>query len=83
MIKTPLRGLKDRHDPPIQGLLLGFLAIAIALGVSSAADNLIDQVVVLWYVFAIAGAANWAAREARKPDLERTPSPLPVATSSV
>jgi O-antigen ligase len=62
MIRTPWKALRTATDPLQRGILLGFLAIAVAIGVASLADNLINQVVVLWYVFAFAGCANWAAR---------------------
>lgn len=64
MIRTPARALRRYDDDLRRGILLGFLAIAVALAISSLADNLINQVVVLWYVFALGGCASWAARRA-------------------
>jgi O-antigen ligase len=64
MIRTPMRSLRIATDGLQRGILVGFLAISVALAVASLADNLINQVVVLWYVFALGGCASWAARRA-------------------
>ncbi len=77
MILTPLRGLRQATDPLQRGLMLGFLAGAVALAVASLADNILDQVVVLWYVFAFAGCATWAARRAAQS--RATSAPVLVA----
>ena len=79
MIRTPLRALRKYDDDLRRGILLGFLAIAIALAISSMADNLINQVVVLWYVFALGGCASWAARHADPPAGDQPETPLTVA----
>ena len=79
MIRTPMRALRKYDDDLRRGILLGFLAIAIALGISSMADNLINQVVVLWYVFALGGYASWAARHAGDPAGDQPEPPLTVA----
>jgi O-antigen ligase len=64
MIHTAWKGLKVATVRLHRGILLGFMSISVALAVASLADNLINQVVVLWYVFALAGCASWAARRA-------------------
>src|SRR6476646_6410277 len=79
MIRTPFRALRKYDDDLRRGILLGFLAIAIALAISRLADNLINQVLVLWYVFALGGCASWAARRADKPASDQLESPLTVA----
>ena len=80
MIRTPWKALKIATDPLHRGILLGFLAIGVALAVASLADNLINQVVVLWYVFALAGCASWAARRAAQASLTDPTSPQPAVT---
>ena len=66
IIRTPWKALKIATDPLHRGILLGFLSIGVALAVASLADNLINQVVVLWYVFALAGCASWRRAGRRK-----------------
>lgn len=80
MIRTPWKALKIATDPLHRGILLGFLSIGVALAVASLADNLINQVVVLWYVFALAGCASWAARRAAQASLTDPTSPQPAVT---
>jgi O-antigen ligase len=80
MIRTPWKALKIATDPLQRGILLGFLSIGVALAVASLADNLINQVVVLWYVFALAGCASWAARRAAQASLTDPTIPLPAVT---
>ncbi len=83
MIRTPLRSLREASDGLQRGILLGFLAISVALAVASLADNLINQVVVLWYVFALGGCASWAARRAAgHASTLQPPSPQPVDTAA-
>jgi O-antigen ligase len=81
MIRTPWKALRTATDPLQRGILLGFLAIGVALGVASLADNLINQVVVLWYVFAFAGCASWAARRAAQQAGPADSSLLPADTA--
>jgi putative inorganic carbon (HCO3(-)) transporter len=80
MIRTPWKALKVATDPLQRGILLGFLSIGVALTVASLADNLINQVVVLWYVFALAGCASWAARRAAQTSLTDPTSSQPAVT---
>ena len=82
MIRTPCEGAARCATDPLQrGILLGFLAIGVALAVASLADNLINQVVVLWYVFALGrlrelGGAPGGASVLDRPDVPPTrPSP--------
>ena len=44
---------------------LAFVGVITAVVVTSVAANLLGQVVLLWYVFALAGAAAWVSRHRR------------------
>jgi O-antigen ligase len=44
---------------------LAFVGIVTALVVTSVAANVLGQIVLLWYVFALAAAAAWVARHHR------------------
>ena len=84
MIRTPCAGAPTVPDGPLQrGILLGFLAISVALAVSSMADNLINQVVVLWYVFALGGLRELGGASKRRCCLRqpRSRPPNPSITS--
>ena len=62
-----LIGVAARANRRAQGarartVALAFVGVITAFVVSSIAANLLGQVVILWYVFALAGAAAWVAR---------------------
>jgi O-antigen ligase len=50
------------EGPQARTIALAFAGVAAALIVASAAANLLGQVVILWYVYALAAAAAWVGR---------------------
>jgi O-antigen ligase len=50
------------EGPKARTIALAFAGVAAALVVASAAANLLGQVVILWYVYALAAAAAWVGR---------------------
>ena len=47
---------------------LAFLAASVAVVVASISDNLIGNVAVMWYFYALAAAAAWCLWSSRSPD---------------
>lgn len=70
-VRTSYAGTLDR------GVAVGFWGVAIAFALVSVAANLISNVVVLWYVFAMGAAASAVVRRQR--EQERMLMPVPVA----
>ena len=67
VLLAALIGVAARANRRAQGarartVALAFVGVITAFVVSSIAANLLGQVVILWYVFALAGAAAWVAR---------------------
>ncbi len=61
-VRTAWRAYRVAPPGIQRGIALGTLAFSVALGLVSIADNINDQVVLLWYVFAFMAMANWIAR---------------------
>jgi hypothetical protein len=57
------------------------VGVVSAFVVASAAANLLGQVVLLWYVFALAASAAWVARHhaVKVDDLDPARSPVNVS----
>lgn len=70
-VRTSYAGTLDR------GVAVGFWGVAVAFVLVSAAANLISNVVVLWYVFAMGAAAS--AVVSRQREQERALMPAPVS----
>lgn len=61
-IRTSLRALRVARPGLQRGVALGALSYSIAFAVVSVAENMSNQVVLLWYIFTIMAMANWIAR---------------------
>jgi O-antigen ligase len=61
------------EGPQARTIALAFAGVVAALIVASAAANLLGQVVILWYVYALAAAAAWVGRHG---SVRLTPRPV-------
>ena len=61
------------EGPQARTIALAFAGVVTALIVASAAANLLGQVVILWYVYALAAAAAWVGRHGSVHLLPRRP----------
>ena len=57
---------------------LAFVGVVSSFVVTSVAANLLGQVVLLWYVLALAAAAAWVGRHGAVPVGPRPPKPSPA-----
>lgn len=77
------------REPRAVTVALGFVGVMSAFVVSSVAANLLGQVVLLWYVLALAGAAAWVSRHGAvrvgppSADVEQPPVRDPLADPSL
>ena len=62
LVGVAVGALRQARGPSARTVALAFAGVVAAFVVTSAAANLLGQVVLLWYVFAVAGAAAWVAR---------------------
>ena len=61
------------EGPQARTIALAFAGVVTALIVASAAANLLGQVVILWYVYALAAVAAWVGRHGSVHLLPRRP----------
>jgi O-antigen ligase len=78
-ISLGYRAYRAARAPTERGIGLAFLSVSIALAIASLTDNLISNVAVLWYFYALAACAAWCLRTAR--DIA-PPSPQPSQIES-
>jgi O-antigen ligase len=62
-ISIGFRAFRAAMSPTNRAISLAFLAVSIALAVASLTDNLLTNVGVVWYFYALAGCATWCLRE--------------------
>jgi O-antigen ligase len=61
-ISVGYRAFRAAREPTNRAISLAFLSVSIALAIASLTDNLISNVAVLWYFFALAACATWCLR---------------------
>jgi O-antigen ligase len=92
LVGAAVRAWRRAHGPRATTIALAFAGVVPAFVVTSLAANLLGQVVLLWYVLALAAAAAWVGRHGTvlsgpppasaepQPAVDRTPDPsLPAA----
>jgi len=57
-----LRGLRETEEGPFHGLVVGFTGVFVAFCILSIVSNVITQLVIFWYVAALAALAVAAPR---------------------
>ena len=57
-----LQGLRDTEEGPFHGLVVGFTGVFVAFCILSLVSNVITQLVIFWYVAALAALAVSAPR---------------------
>jgi putative inorganic carbon (HCO3(-)) transporter len=62
MVGVAVGAHRRASGPSARTIALAFAGVVAALIVASAAANLLGQVVILWYVYALAAAAAWVGR---------------------
>ena len=61
-ISVGYRAYRAARSPTTRGISLAFLSVSIALAIASLTDNLISNVAVVWYFYALAACATWCLR---------------------
>jgi putative inorganic carbon (hco3(-)) transporter len=62
LISVGFRAYRAARSPTTRAVSLAFLSVSIALAIASLTDNLISNVAVLWYFYALAACATWCLR---------------------
>jgi len=57
-----IRGLRETEEGPFRGLVIGFTGVFVAFCILSIVSNVITQLVIFWYVAALAALAVAAPR---------------------
>jgi len=67
LVALAVRAQRRAAGEHARTIALAFVGAITAYLVASAAANLLGQVVIMWYLLAVAGAAAWVARHGRLP----------------
>lgn len=75
LVAIARRALRQAHPGLERGIAVGFAAVLVAYLIDSFGDNLMSEVVVLWYFYAFAACALAVARLGTPPPPKLPPAP--------